>query len=186
MSQDDLPPELTAIAAQIAAADPRTGAEYVAIASLTARFHRLVEVLVARGVIRPLDAKLLERLGGGAGRPRVALAQVRDKHAIVSPDIDCAAHLPLCQGRCCGFAVALTPDEVAGGTLKWNLEEPYMLSRETADGYCAHLQVGGACECYGDRPASCREFDCRDDRRVWLDYEQRIPAPMPEGMKRRF
>lgn len=186
MSHDDLPTALTALAAQVASADPRTSAEHLAIASLSARFVRLIEVLVARGVLRPFDARLLERLGGLAERPRISLAQLRDKHAIPSPDIDCAAHLPLCQGRCCGFAVALNPHEVAAGTLRWNLEEPYMLSRETADGYCAHLRAGGACECYGDRPASCREFDCRDDRRVWLDYELRIPAPMPEGMKPRF
>ncbi len=26
----------------------------------------------------------------------------------------------------------------------------------------------------------CRHFDCRTDPRVWLDFEQKLPAPMPE------
>ncbi len=185
MSQDDLPPELTALAEQIAGADPRTAAEYVAIASLSARLQRLIEVLVARGALTKFDARLLERLGGLAAQPRVRLGLVRDKHTVASPDIDCAAHLPLCQGRCCGFAVALSATDVNEGKLDWDLDDPYMLLRG-ADGYCGHLDTGGGCSCYGDRPASCRDYDCREDLRVWLDYEQRIPAPLPDGMKPRF
>jgi hypothetical protein len=23
----------------------------------------------------------------------------------------------------------------------------------------------------------CRGYDCREDRRIWLDFEKRIPAP---------
>ena len=28
----------------------------------------------------------------------------------------------------------------------------------------------------------CREYDCRNDKRVWIDYAQRIPAAPVEGV----
>jgi hypothetical protein len=157
------------------------------IAKLTRRLDLLVEMLIGRGVLQKNDARILKLAGESAARPHVKLAVIRDKHAIVSPDIDCAAHLHLCQARCCSFRVRLDPDEVREGKLRWELEDPYNLAR-ARDGYCAHLREGegGGCEHYADRPATCREYDCSDDKRVWLDYEQRIPAPMPEGVRGRF
>lgn len=178
--------EILALAAELAGAAPRTPAEHAAIASLTARLARLVELLIARGVLHAGDARLLERLGAAAARPRVHLAVARDKHAVASPPIDCAAHLPLCRARCCSFQVTLSADDVREGRLRWDLGDPYLLARG-GDGYCTHLGGdGGGCECYGDRPATCREYDCRDDRRVWLDYDARVPAPMPDGVTPRF
>jgi Fe-S-cluster containining protein len=35
----------------------------------------------------------------------------------------------------------------------------------------------GRCLVYENRPATCRVFDCRDDKRIWTDFEKRIPAP---------
>jgi hypothetical protein len=158
------------------------------IAKLTRRLDLLIEMLIGRGVLQKNDARILKLAGESAARPHVKLNVIRDKHAVVSPDIDCAAHLHLCQGRCCSFRVRLDANEVREGRLRWDLEEPYLLDR-ARDGYCTHLRPsgdGGGCECYEDRPATCREYDCREDRRVWLDYEKRIPAPMPEGVTPRF
>jgi hypothetical protein len=47
-----------------------------------------------------------------------------------------------------------------------------MLAHE-ADGYCTHMDRG-ACGCtvYAQRPIPCRGYDCRNDRRIWLDFEQ--------------
>ena len=72
--------------------------------------------------------------------------------------------------------------DVREGKLRWDLHEPYMLGR-AEDGYCTHLQDGGMCECYGERPATCREYDCRADARVWLDWDKKIPAPLPPVIK---
>ena len=157
------------------------------IARLTELVRVLIEMLIGRGVLQKNDPRILHLAGESAAKHRVRLAMVSGKHSIVGPDIDCAAHLPLCQARCCSFRVELDPVEVRGGQLRFSLEEPFLLDR-AADGYCTHLREGegGGCECYGDRPATCRVYDCRDDRRVWIDYEARIPAPMPEGVRGRF
>jgi hypothetical protein len=29
----------------------------------------------------------------------------------------------------------------------------------------------------------CRAYDCRNDARIWIDYAQRIPAPVEEPIK---
>jgi hypothetical protein len=26
----------------------------------------------------------------------------------------------------------------------------------------------------------CRSYDCRTDKRIWIDFENRIPAPWPD------
>ena len=35
--------------------------------------------------------------------------------------------------------------------------------------------TGHGCTAYTQRPSVCRRYDCRDDARIWEDYEQRIP-----------
>jgi hypothetical protein len=32
-----------------------------------------------------------------------------------------------------------------------------------------------ACTVHAHRPRVCRKYDCRDDKRIWLDYARRIP-----------
>ena len=34
---------------------------------------------------------------------------------------------------------------------------------------------------HAQRPIVCRKYDCRHDVRVWIDYEERIPAPTGVG-----
>ncbi len=56
-----------------------------------------------------------------------------------------------------------------------------MLRRE-ADGYCTHLdRATMGCGVYEIRPGTCRRYDCRQDKRVWLDWEKKLPAPLPPG-----
>jgi len=183
---DDLPDQLAALGAAIARAEPRTLEEVETITQVAMRLSLLIEMLIGRGVLRQNDARILGLYGQSAARPRVRLSVIRDKHAVASPPIDCAAHFHLCRGRCCSFHVALDPVEVRQGRLRFDLDEPYLLER-AADGYCSHMRAGdGGCEAYDDRPATCRDYDCRHDPRVWIDYPQRIPAPMPEGVVPRF
>jgi Fe-S-cluster containining protein len=40
----------------------------------------------------------------------------------------------------------------------------------------------GGCTIHAQRPHICRQYDCRNDKRVWLDFEQRVAAPMPEAL----
>jgi len=181
----DLAGELAAIASALAEARPEGDQEARSLRGLHRRLERIVELLIGRGVLSGRDAALLERYVAAA-RPRVELRVIDDRREVASTEIDCGALLPLCKARCCSFRVALSAEEVRERRLGWALEEPYVLERGD-HGYCVHLAdeaTGGGCTCYDVRPATCRAYDCRNDRRVWLDFERRIPAPMPDHVKR--
>ena len=63
------------------------------------------------------------------------------------------------------------------GVVRWELGRPHMINR-AEDGYCGHLdrqRLGRAV--YEQRPVVCRGYDCRNDRRSWLDFEKRIVNP---------
>jgi Fe-S-cluster containining protein len=52
-----------------------------------------------------------------------------------------------------------------------------------ADGQCTKLGRADAhCRSYEHRPVTCRSYTCKDDRRVWIDFEARIAAPMPDTL----
>jgi Fe-S-cluster containining protein len=108
----------------------------------------------------------------------VHLGVYPDKYAVASPEIDCAARLPLCRARCCTYQVVLTRQDVEEGRVKFEIDKPYFLRHEE-DGYCTHLdRQSGLCAVHGQRPAACRVYDCRTDRRVWIDFEKRVAVPM--------
>ena len=58
--------------------------------------------------------------------------------------------------------------------MRWNYAAPYMIAKKP-DGRCVHLESSG-CNVYDKRPATCRLYDCRQDSRIWRDFEKRIPA----------
>lgn len=46
------------------------------------------------------------------------------------------------------------------------------------NGYCSHLDPNTfGCTVYENRPVPCRAFDCRNDKRIWLDFENMILNP---------
>lgn len=155
------------------------------VADLRARLTHLLALLEAKGVVNAGHLRLLDKLGERARaeeRPKVRLRQYVDKYQVPGGDIDCEARLPLCHGRCCAFSFELTTQDLDEGVVRWEVEEPYVIRHE-ADGYCTHLDRGTqGCTIYEKRPATCRGFDCRGDKRVWIDFDQRIPAPMPDGL----
>lgn len=105
-----------------------------------------------------------------------------DKHEVPSPPIPCDELLPICKARCCTLSFPLSTQDLDGGAVRWDYSRPYRILQR-ADGYCSHCEVGTyGCTVYGERPAPCRAFDCREDERIWLDFERRIVAP--EGTTR--
>lgn len=140
------------------------------------KFEWLLDALIMRGQLPPTYERLANKIRGD--RSPVRLAIVEDKRKVEGPDIDCAARLHLCQARCCGFAVSLSAQDVAEG-IPWVFDEPYLLPRDPHTKQCVCMDGQGACTIYEKRPASCRLYDCRGDERVWLDFDARIPAPMP-------
>jgi Fe-S-cluster containining protein len=149
-----------------------------------ATLYALVEELAERGVIdlialeaRREVARLLE-IERADQLPRVVVdVKVPDKYALkVLPDVDCRALMPICQGRCCKLRFALSYQDVEERVVEWELGRPYLI-RQGDDGRCVHQdRATGFCGVYEHRPALCRTYDCRNDKRIWADFDKRILA----------
>jgi hypothetical protein len=148
--------------------------------ALEAKLDQLLEILEGKEVLARGHKRLIEKVGrkGKKDEPRVRLRPLVDKYDVDGPDIDCASLLHLCGARCCAFTVTLTTQDLDEGELRWKYDEPYVLERAN-DGYCGYIDNRGGCTCYQHRPATCRTYDCRGDSRVWVDWENKVPAPMP-------
>jgi Fe-S-cluster containining protein len=148
--------------------------------------YALVELLSERGIITidELDARkevvsqrLTEQLrseGSGA----MFQDPEYDKYAFEgAPPIDCADRVPICHAACCKLPFALSKQDVRERIVRWELGQPYLIDHGE-DGYCSHLERGVcACTIYENRPVPCRGFDCRDDKRIWIDFDARVPNP---------
>lgn len=151
------------------------------IASLQA----LTNLLIRNGVVKTEElAKSLEEARQRVAKfpmPAVRLADLGDKHAEgQTAEIDCANRIHLCQARCCTFKFYLTKQDLDEGKARWDYGNPYWI-KQGQDGYCVHSDPQTrACSIHASRPHVCRAYDCRNDKRVWIDFENRIPAPMPE------
>jgi Fe-S-cluster containining protein len=124
----------------------------------------------------------------------VMVEQRVDKYAIHElPDIDCDARIPLCRARCCTLHFPLSNQDLDERVVKWDYLKPYIIRQREDDGYCVHNDPSTkGCTVYHHRPAVCRTYDCRQDKRIWIDFEKRIPAidprlkpkdvPVPHGL----
>ncbi len=171
------------IEAQLERTERAVAAQGRELAQVRQLLETLVQVLIARGDLAAGHARLLERAAAAAGPRRSArLRPYIDKYEVANSAIDCPSLIHLCRARCCTFAVELTAQDIDEGSVRFELDEPYMLRHER-DGYCTHLDRATlGCGAYHHRPATCRDYDCREDPRVWIDFERRIPAPMPPGV----
>jgi Fe-S-cluster containining protein len=161
----------------------------LALEEVEARLEALIELL---SLGSGLDRAQLERLFDGA-RERVrrrSLDEIHvqvggnvDKYALEDePDVPCEELLPLCKGRCCQLRFPLSFQDLDEGVVKWSYSAPYQIRQRETDATCVHSDPNSRrCTVYQHRPATCRLYDCREDERIWKDFEARIPAPMPPG-----
>lgn len=154
------------------------------IADLNATVYALVETLIADNKLdveryqQRRHLKVLKEQERDKELAGVTLTDCPDKYALAQlPEIDCQALLPLCKARCCTMAFPLSVQDLDERVVSWDYGRPYVIARG-ADGYCTHHD-GRGCGVYDQRPAVCRTYDCRGDKRVWLDFDKRIPAPPP-------
>jgi len=137
--------------------------------------HR-AEVLHEKAVLAEADDQLLEVKRLHADDARIALGPDVDKYKVESPAVDCASLMHLCKARCCRLTVALDFQDLDDG-LRWEYRRPYELRRRRDDGYCVYSQPGTyRCDVYAKRPSICRTYDCRNDKRVWEDFDAKKPA----------
>lgn len=154
------------------------------LAELSATVQAMMETLVAEGHLPlPLYEKkkrlaIVRENDQAASEAGVEVSPMPDKYALGDlPDVDCGALLHLCRARCCTLSFPLSVQDLDERVVRWNYARPYQIARRP-DGYCAHNE-GGRCGVYQHRPATCRLYDCRNDRRIWADFERRIPAEQP-------
>ncbi len=145
----------------------------------------LVEELRERGAIaadehaRRLEQAQAAEVERVKDHARVRLETRADKYAIVPPDVPCAELIPLCRGRCCTLHFPLSKQDLNERIVKWQVARPYLI-RQRDDGYCVHSDPATrGCTVYAHRPATCRSYDCRKDKRIWVDFERRIPVVDP-------
>ncbi|GHT40714.1 hypothetical protein FACS189443_1460 [Planctomycetales bacterium] len=102
----------------------------------------------------------------------IVVAQGQSQNAI---EVKCEERIHLCQQACCRiFDVHLNADEVESGRFDWNPRSPYALHKNHKG--CVHL-IEGKCAIYHNRPATCYTYSCKQDSRIWEDYEKMILNP---------
>jgi hypothetical protein len=157
----------------------------------TAFLYALIELLVEKGLLT------VEELDG---RKEVVATRVEKRFLdlgmgvdLIEPDqdkytftggvqIDCEQRIPLCHAACCRFWFPLSRQDVDEGIIQWDLQLPYVIAQDS-DHYCKHLErSSGRCQVYSQRPLPCRAFDCRKDKRIWLDFENRVVNPNLESL----
>ncbi len=113
-----------------------------------------------------------------ANPPLVRIGDYGDKYALDNtPEIDCASRWELCKGICCRLEFSLSQQDLDEGVVTWNRNRPY-LRASGEQGRCVHQDCeSGACGIYLQRPAPCRTYDCRSDKRIWIDFEARQVNP---------
>lgn len=152
-------------------------------ADVAATLTALIETLVAHGLLpqaeyerrrqRALDA---QRLLLEEEPPTVKLGEAVDKYAVTKSEIDCASIIPICKARCCTLSVYCSAQDLDERVVHWDYGRPYQI-RKRDDGYCVHSEPETRrCGIYERRPAICRTYDCRHDKRIWADFDKRILA----------
>ncbi len=102
------------------------------------------------------------------------------KYDAVVESPPCEELLPLCHSRCCRLRFALSTEDLDEGIVRWDYGRPYLIRQRESDRYCVHNDPETKfCTVHAVRPRVCRSYHCKDDPRIWTDYEKRIPAPDP-------
>jgi len=140
--------------------------------------HSLIEVLIGKGVIHlhELDERkdqVFQALNQKEMQgPHVHLVDSVDKYKCGDPvAIDCEKRQPICKSVCCRLWFPLSWQDLQEKVLKWDYSRPFGIAQDE-DGYCTHLDRSTQrCRVYEKRPVICRTYSCREDKRIWLDFD---------------
>jgi len=152
---------------------------------LAAHVYALTEALIANGTLSLRDFERRKAVTEDQMIQETVtrwdgvqvLSDDRDKYEVEGVEIDCAARLHLCKAACCRMSFHLSRQDVDEGVVRWDVGRPYHV-RHREDGWCTHCEPETKrCGVHQQRPLVCRSYDCRDDARVWEDFEAGIPNP---------
>ncbi|MDX2088793.1 MAG: hypothetical protein SFX73_13130 [Kofleriaceae bacterium] len=142
--------------------------------TLTPAATRTVEVAVEAQIGETL-AHI--RAGDARREGRIAIGEVIDKYEVEASQPPCEELIPICKGRCCQLRFALTTQDLDEGIIRWDYGRPYMIRQRASDRACVHNDPATKfCTVREVRPATCRTYHCKDDKRIWEDFANRIPA----------
>jgi hypothetical protein len=180
------PPSRREIEEGLAYLHARVGATAARVLESASFVYALIELVVERGLlsIEEIDARkkqlaprLLKRFE--SQDEGVAIQHsAHDKYETPQEvQIDCANRLHLCKAACCKMVFPLSQQDVEEHVVHWELGQPYVIAKGE-DGYCRHLDRQCLrCTVHAARPLPCRVYDCRNDPRIWLDFEGRVINP---------
>jgi len=122
------------------------------------------------------------RAGDAGTGQRVSLdISGEDKYLAANAGPPCAELIAICEARCCQLSFPLSTADLDEGVIRWDYGQPYLIRQRASDAYCVHNDPAShGCTVHEHRPRVCRRYDCRHDPRIWIDFEQRIPAPPAE------
>ena len=169
----------------------KLGDRILAHQQLSAHLYALTEALIANGT---LSLREFEKRKAATEQSMAAEAGTRwegarvlsdetDKYRVEGVKIDCAERIHLCKAACCRLSFYLSKQDLGEGVVRWDVTRPYgILQRE--DGWCHHCDpVTKRCHVHEQRPLVCRGYDCREDARIWEDFEKAIPNPNLNGLR---
>ncbi len=188
--RDEVAQELGGLRAEIADgflySHGRANANTSRLLEIASFLYGLVELLAEKGLITISDLdeykeRVAERvkerfLTKGMG---VHMQEPeRDKYQLEgSAEVDCDNRVHLCKAACCRLWFPLSKQDVQEGIVQWDLRYPYIIDQDE-DCYCKHLDRGSCgCTVYQHRPIPCRTFDCRQDTRIWLNFDDKVVNP---------
>jgi Fe-S-cluster containining protein len=81
--------------------------------------------------------------------------------------------------------ITLSTQDLDEGVIRWDYGRPYRIRKRASDGSCVHDDPAShGCTVHAQRPRICRTYDCRDDPRIWADFDNRILAPEGTRLER--
>ena len=111
------------------------------------------------------------------------LADETDKYEVEGPTINCAERLHLCKAACCRLTFFLSKQDMKENVVRWDVGNPYQILHRD-DGWCTHCDATTKrCQVHDKRPLVCRGYDCREDARIWEDFDKAIPNPKLNALR---
>jgi hypothetical protein len=164
----------------------RANANTSRVLEAAAFLYALIELLKEKGIItiEELDARKttvaqrVEKRFLSKGMAVMLQEPEQDKYTFPGEvQVDCENRLHLCKAACCRLSFPLSKQDITEGIVKWDLGSPYLIAQD-AEGYCQHLdRTTHCCTVREHRPIPCRAYNCRNDQRIWLDFDNKVINP---------